>query len=148
MKRTLFILLLAVCALGAWAQNPIRWRMSVEKLSDTEAVVNIKALIQEGWHLYGTKLPEGGPKATSFSFEGSEGIKLVGKMQPSAAPLNVDDPLFGLKLHWWEKDVVFSQKVKLVKTPGAKAVVTVSYMACDGNTCQPPKSQTLTYVFK
>lgn len=149
MKRILLFICVAIlAAVAVSAQNPIRWRLAVKMTSDTEGVITLRALVNEGWHLYGTKLPEDGPKPTHFSFAESQGIKLTGKMMPSVATKSIDDPMFGMKLNWWDCNVSFTQHFKLVKREGAKVVASVSFMACNDQNCMPPKTQTLTYIFK
>lgn len=149
MKRIFLFLCVALfAAVAVMAQNPIRWRMTVKMTSETEGVITLRALVDEGWHLYGTQLPEDGPKPTQISFTDSQNISLVGKLTPSAAPKTVNDPMFGMKLNWWDANVNFTQRFKLKKREGAKVVANVSYMACNDQNCQPPKNQTLTYVFK
>jgi len=149
MKR----LLLMLCAviLGAAvlsAQEPVRWRMSVKMTSDTEGVVTLRAIVGDGWHLYGTSLPENGPKPTSFSFNGSAGVKFTGSITPSRKPVSVEDKMFGMTLNWWNSNVEFTRKFKVVKKEGARIVANVQYMACNDKTCMPPKNQSLTYQFK
>lgn len=148
MKKIVLFLLLVLSALAMSAQEPIRWRISVKMTSDTEGIVTIKALVGEGWHLYGTKLPDGGPKPTTFSFSGSSGVEFVGNLTASRPAEGHDDDMFGVKLFWWDADVQFTRKFKLTGGAGSKIVATMSYMACNNISCTPPKSQTLTYTFK
>lgn len=149
MKRILLIFCaIIIAAVSLSAQNAIRWRMTVKMTSDTEGVVTLRALVADGWHLYGTSLPENGPKPTVFSFDGSTGVKFTGTLTPSRKPLTVDDKMFGMKLNWWDANVEFSRNFKLVKKEGAKIVADIDFMGCNDKTCLPPKKQTLTYQFK
>ncbi|MGN0210243.1 MAG: protein-disulfide reductase DsbD domain-containing protein [Muribaculaceae bacterium] len=151
MKRfTLFCLitLLTVVAAAAQGSNAIRWRMSVKMTSDTEGVITLRAVVQQGWHLYSTQLPANGPKPTKFDFSQSVGIKTVGKLTPSRSPLTVHDEMFDMDLKWWDSNVEFTQKFKIVNRTGAKVVASVNFMGCNNETCMPPKTETLTYIFK
>lgn len=129
------------------AQEPIRWRMSVKMTGDDCGTVTLRALVEPGWHLYGTSLPENGPRPTRFDFK-LTGVTLDGAMTPSKSLVHHDDPLFGMELSWWDENVEFTQPFKVVNREGARISVTVNYMGCNDATCLPPKSQTLTYVFK
>ena len=63
LKRFYLLLIAAVLAVGtAMAQDAIRWRTTVKMTSDTEGVLTVRALVADGWHLYGTKLPKGSCK--------------------------------------------------------------------------------------
>ena len=70
MKRNfLFALLMLALPLCAQIYDPVKWTFEQKQLSETEGEIILKATIDEGWHLYGTQLPEDGPIATSFTFE-------------------------------------------------------------------------------
>jgi hypothetical protein len=150
MKRLfLFFVAAVMAAVAMMAQSsPIRWRINVKMTSDTEGVVTVKALVQDGWHLYGTKLPDNGPKPTSFSFTGTEGVKFTGKLTAARPADKHDDPMFGLELSWWDSNIEFTRKFKVTKREGAKIVVTPTFMGCNNITCLKPSSTTLTYTFK
>lgn len=145
MKKALVMLIAAISiVLTAQAQSPVRWRTTVKMTSETEGVVTIKALISDGWHLYGLQMPEGGPKPTSFDFSGSNGIKTDGEIRPSESPIEQVDPLFGKKLSWWDRNVAFTQNFILIDKKDARVKVSISYMSCNGESCTPPKSESVS----
>lgn len=145
MKKAL-TLLLALMALtfAMQAQSPVRWRTSVRMTSPTEGEISIKALISDGWHLYGLSMPEGGPKATRFDFSDSNGISLDGDIRPSEAPIEQMDPLFGKKLSWWDRNVTFTQRFTLKEHKESRVKVSITFMSCNGGSCTPPKTETIT----
>ncbi len=122
--------------------------MNVKLTSATEGVVTLRALVGDGWHLYSTSLPDGGPKPTKLSFEGSKGVKFTENVKVDHAPAEVNDAMFGMKLSWWAENVTFTRKFKLVNRDGAKVAVSVSFMGCNDASCLPPKTVNLTYEFK
>ena len=145
MKKAL-ILLFAVFAVAfaSVAQSPVRWRASVKMTSPTEGEITIKALISEGWHLYGFEMPDRGLKPTRFDFSDSVGIRLDGDVKPSEAPIVQMDPLFGKNLSWWDRNVTFTQQFTLKERKEARVRVAISFMSCNGGTCTPPKTETIT----
>ena len=145
MKKAL-ILLLAVFAIAfvSEAQSPVRWRTSVKMTSPTEGEITIKALITEGWHLYGFNMPDGGPKPTRFDFSDCIGIKLDGEVKPSEQPIVQMDPLFGKNLSWWDRNVTFTQHFTLKNAKEARIRIAISFMSCNGGTCTPPKTEIVT----
>ncbi len=147
MKRTiqslLFIILLG-CAATAAAQNPFTWRANVKMKNATEGEVIIKVGVADGWHLYGISLPKGGPKATVFDLTKSTGVKFVGSMTPSVAPVEKQDKMFNLKLSYWVSNVTFRQRFKVVDKAKAKIIGTVSYMGCNDVTCSAPNTFNFT----
>ena len=138
MKRYfLFALLLSALSLSAQIYDPIKWSFEHNKLSDSAGEIVLKATIDEGWHLYGTQLPEDGPIATSFVFEQLQDIALDGELVVSGGLVRQYDPNFAMELNWYEKEAVFVQKVKYTgEAPALSGYV--NFMACNDETCLPP----------
>lgn len=147
MTRRLFLLtiLLVTMAVAAAAQTkPIRWRLTVSMTSPTEGVATLRALVAEGWHLYGTTLPEGGPKATKITMTGSTDVRFTGQATASVKSKSVHDPVFNMDLTWWDTNVQFTLPFTVTgDNPVVK--INVSYMGCNNETCLPPSSETLTF---
>ncbi len=129
----------------AAAQTPaVRWRTTVKMTSPTEGVVTVRALVGQGWHLYGFDLPDGGPKPTVFDFSKSKGVEFTGVVTPSTKPVSAVDPLFKKTLQWWDANVSFSRTFKVTDRAGAHIGLSIKYMACDGNQCMPPKTENIS----
>ncbi|HPB06209.1 MAG TPA: thiol:disulfide interchange protein, partial [Prolixibacteraceae bacterium] len=56
----------------AQVSEPVKWKYTVEKISETEAMLVFSAKIDEGWHLYSQYFPEGGPIPMVFTFNSDE----------------------------------------------------------------------------
>lgn len=155
MKRRLYLLLmicgLLLTAVPAHAQfgggAKVKWTMTVEVLPDGYGVATIKAVPMKGWHLYGTDLPDGGPKATTIDFSGSTGVAAEGPLTPSVEPTSVEDPMFEMTINWWEKPVCFTQRFKILDRDNAKVEASITFMACNDVTCTPPSTVKLTLNF-
>jgi len=143
--RCLLSLVLAMSFFALPAQTgseaQIRWRAVVKMDSPDEGSLTIRALVSEGWHLYGTDLPKGGPKPTSFDFTGSVGVEFSGPLAPSRAPVVREDKQFGIKLSQWESNVNFVRKFRVVKGSVPVIKVAIHYMGCSGVTCLPPRTE-------
>ncbi|MDE7125890.1 MAG: protein-disulfide reductase DsbD N-terminal domain-containing protein [Muribaculaceae bacterium] len=137
------LILVVACVTGAVAQDsPIRWRTIVKMTSPDEGTITVKALVGQGWHLYGTDLPKGGPKPTSFDFSGTTGIELIGAPVPSSKPVVKEDRQFGSRLSQWEQNVNFVQKFRLKKNVSERIVrLSIQYMGCNDATCLPPRTE-------
>ncbi len=136
----------AVCAASP-ETTPVRWRTIVKTTGPDTGTVTFKALVAQGWHLYGLEVPEGGPKPTSFNLSGSQDITFTGEPVPSREPLKVNDPLFGMTLTWWDANVEFTVPFK-VTGPAPRIECKINYMSCDGNTCMPPKTESIATPVK
>ena len=138
MKRILFSVFLLTTALLASSQivEPVKWNFSQNKISDNEFELVFTATIEEGWHMYSTDLPEGGPIKTSFYFENVENAELVGEPTPNKEVVEEFDNSFQMDLRWFEEEVSFTQKVKVTGTGTVAGYV--EFMSCDDETCTPP----------
>lgn len=151
MKRIITLLLLVISILGMAAQspaaNPVRWRTIIKTTGADSGIVTFKALVAQGWHLYGLDLPENGPKPTVFDFDGSVDIKFTGKLTPSRSAIESDDKMFGMTLSWWDSNVEFSIPFKVTGS-SPKLHCTIYYMTCDGSTCLPPAQESIATPIK
>ncbi|MGN8059197.1 protein-disulfide reductase DsbD domain-containing protein [Pedobacter sp. 22163] len=140
MKKTT-ILCFAICliSLSAYSQilKPVTWSYAAKKTGPNTATVFIKATIDQGWHLYSQFVKDGGPVKTTFSFPASGAYTLVGKtIEPKA--ITKFESTFKMDVSYFEKSVVFQQKVKL-KGKTATIKGNVEFMVCDDKQCLPPE---------
>lgn len=137
-KLSLILLITIVSMTGAFAQifEPVKWSFVAKKLDNNEAVLFLKATIDEGWHIYSQNVDDGGPIKTSFKFTKGGDFDLVGKTVEPKAKVKFED-VFGMDVAFFNNEVVFQQRIKLKK---GQTVVRgmVEFMACDAEQCLPP----------
>ncbi|MBK5208464.1 MAG: thioredoxin family protein [Flavobacteriaceae bacterium] len=142
-------LLLAFFALGnaSYAQihDPVKWSTSVEKISNSEYDIIVTATIEAKWHLYSQNVPENGPIATSFSFKKNPDFELIGKPSEEKGH-TVHDPVFDMKIKYFENKATFKQRVKIRTQNAVKVVGEVEFMVCDDSSCLPPTVIDLTFL--
>lgn len=148
MKKLILTAVAAIFTLATYAQiqTPVTWSYAAKKTSATEATVYLKATIEDGWHLYSQFVKEGGPVKTTFTFTKSPAYTLVGKtIEPK--PITKHEKTFGMDVSYFEKSVLFQQKVKL---KGKTAVVKgkLEYMVCDDHQCLPPSEVEFSITVK
>lgn len=74
MRKLLAILTLFVTVFGyAQVQDPVKWKSSIEKISDTEYQIKLDATIEGEWHMYSQFTPDGGPLPLEFIYENAQG---------------------------------------------------------------------------
>ncbi|WP_299554153.1 thioredoxin family protein [Seonamhaeicola sp.] len=124
--------------------DPVKWQTSVKKVSDTEYDLLIEATIDDGWHLYSQEVPEDGPIATTFTFDNSAaGFTAIGKtLEPEGH--TVDDPVFNMKIKFFENVASFTQKIKLTKDIN-EVRGTVDFMVCNDERCLAPTTIDLVF---
>lgn len=147
-KRLAFCwLLLAFMCLPVLAQmqDPIKFKTEWKKISDTEAEIIFNASIEKGWHLYSTELGDGGPISTSFNIDKIEGAEIIGKLTPQGTEIDKMDPIFQMKVRYFEGTAKFIQKVKLTDSKYTIAGY-LEYGACNDENCLPPTSVDFSFT--
>ena len=126
--------------------KPVHWSYAAKKINASEAVVFIKATIDQGWHLYSQTVGEGGPVKTTFTFSPSTAYTLNGATQ-EPKPIVRMEPAFNMNVAFFETSVIFQQKVKVKKLP-VTVKGTVEYMTCNDEKCLPPDAQSFSITIK
>jgi len=148
MKKLLYIFslfLVFTTILKAQIHEPVKWKTSVEKVSDSVFDLVVKASIDKGWHLYSQNVPEGGPIATSFSFKDVENqFELVSETIEGEGH-EVFDNVFNMKIKYFEKEAVFKQRIKVLTDKNITIEETLEFMVCDDTNCLPPTEVEITF---
>lgn len=132
MKKVLFFLLslLALTNLNAQIVKPVKWSNKVEKLSDSEFNLVMQAKIDEGWHVYSQFTPDGGSLPAEFKFENAKGnYELIGKVKESPYKKAFND-IFEVDEYYFEKQVTFTQKVKILNAKLTSIKAEIDYQVC------------------
>ena len=96
------------------------------------------ANIEAKSHIYSIDIPDGGPIATSFSFDSLPGLTFVGKPYEVTEPEELFDKAFELNIKTFSNKAEFRQKI-ISQMADFKVSGLVNYMACDNTRCSPPK---------
>jgi hypothetical protein len=145
MKKLILVLTLLVFTIGnSQILEPVKWTTSVEKVSDTEAILIATATIDNKWHLYSQLVPEDGPIPTSFSFE-SNGNYLKKGNTAEETGHTINDPIFKMKIKFFENKASFKQRIKLKTKDAFKVNAVVEFMVCDDSRCLPPTELDLIF---
>ncbi|GGK14945.1 thiol:disulfide interchange protein DsbD [Yeosuana aromativorans] len=145
MKKIILVAVFFTIWLGhAQILKPVKWATSVEKVSGTEYNLVSRATIEAGWHLYSQDVPEDGPIPTAFTYDdGGGNIKVLGNTEEGEGH-TIDDPIFQMKIKYFEKSAVFRQKIETTKDVTA-VNGTVEFMVCDDSRCLPPTEVELKF---
>lgn len=125
--------------------TPVKWETEI-KVDENSKQGNIllTATIDDGWHLYSTDLPAGGPVATSVEWKSLKGVKLQGALTPSAKPIEQYDPNFDMNLKWWTGKVTLNQRFTVTDNNyDINGVIT--YMSCNDKTCNAPAKEPFSF---
>ncbi len=133
----LFQLLLVVILANAQMMNPVKFTSTLKTNGTAEAEIVFSGKIQPGWHVYSTGLGADGPISASFNVSKKDGVELVGKLQAKGHEISKFDPLFEMKLRYFEGSATFVQKIKFTK-PNYSIDAYLEYGACSDQNCLPP----------
>lgn len=135
-KITTASLLFLLCCMSTLAQ--ITGSVGYKRVSPTEIDIVFSLAPAQGWHVYSTNIPSGGPTPASFGVDNQSGVELVGVLTPSAGAKTVDDPVFEMRVSWFERPCTFTQRVRLTaKDYSLKGYL--EYGACNDESCLPPQ---------
>ena len=139
MKKITSLLLLWVMALPLLAQfqEPVKFSVAQNKLSDSEFEIVFTGSIDPGWHVYSTDIPEGGPTPATINFDEQKGVEPVGKLTARGSVHKAFDELFGMEVTYMEGTAVFVQKMRITEASySVKGYL--NYGACNDQNCMPP----------
>jgi thiol:disulfide interchange protein DsbD len=145
MKKLLILMTVLMISASAFAQieAPVKWSYAAKRLSKTEAVILLRATIQDGWHIYSQTVKDGGPIKTSFTFAKSPDYSLVGTTS-EPAPVTKYEDAFKMNVSYFEKTVTFQQKIKLKSANVTAIKGQLEYMTCNNKKCLPPEDVDFT----
>lgn len=147
LKQWIAALLLGVCGMTpalAQVENPVHWSFGASGQQ-----VEMTAAIDTPWHMYDIGPYEGGPNATTFTFELPAGVTLDGGVVQLDKPTRVQDEIFGMEIGYFAGKARFVQKFKVsdeLAAVGKPITVrgTVEWQVCDDESCLPPMDEEFT----
>lgn len=118
---------------------PVKWSFSADGVQGGMFEVVLKADLEEGWHIYATKLESDlGPIPTTIRFTPSGSYAAVGECE-EPEPEKVFDPNFAMDLAYHSGSPSFVQRFKPATADGITVKGEVEYMVCNDKTCLPPE---------
>ena len=139
MKKVLLSLLLFVTTLNLNAQfggaEPVTFEENVI-VNGADGTIEFEAYIEDGFHLYSTNIPEGGPAPMEVNYSLVEGAEIVGELTPSDGAVTEMDQMFEMMVSYFSESAVFTQKVKFL---GGKYRIkgTLRFQSCSDSNCVP-----------
>ena len=147
MKKFLGLLIVGMLfCMSSYSQiiEPVKWKVSMQGEGNEKEIV-FHAYIEDGWHLYATDIPSGGPIPTSFSFDDISNVSLKGDVTPSKRPHEEYSALFDMKLGWYNSTIDFEQTIFIENPDSFKITGYITYQACNDVTCLPPTKHEFSF---
>ena len=144
MIKSLFvagIFLLSGMMLSAQQRDPVKWNFSLRRIDTTTIEVHMKAVMQDGWHIYSQAQPANSVAIpgkftfkTDASFQTNGDVREVGKL------IRWFDGRAGLAAHQYADSVLFIQQITILPGTFSQISGELIYQACSELVCLPPKT--------
>ena len=132
----------------AQIDNPVTWKLSSKKLSDCEYELQFTVTIQENWHVYSlTKKGDDGPMPANIFIDKSPDYSAEGK-PTEGKPIKTFDKVFEMEVAYFEKTVVFKQKIKLNANKEITVKGKYEYQTCTEEKCIFPPATPFEFKLK
>lgn len=115
----------------------------VKQTADDEITIFFSGKMSDGWHVY-SQDEKNGPTPTTLTISNIKGAKPVGTLSADRQPIKKFEEVFDAEVMYFEKSVLFSQKLKLTDSKYAVEGY-LEYGACNDQNCLPPTSVDFSY---
>ncbi|MBC7863283.1 MAG: hypothetical protein IAF38_09935 [Bacteroidia bacterium] len=141
MKKTFFLFFLSIIISGTQAQDlHAHWKQEIKKVNASEYDLIFTVKIDPGWHIYSmvkATQPDG-PNPTMIEFKKTADYEMVAKTKESK-PIEEDDKVFEMKVHYFVGSATFTTRIKLNKTTVIKG--TYECQICSDEACIFPPAE-------
>jgi thiol:disulfide interchange protein DsbD len=140
-KRNILTLLFILSFIfqGFTQTGPTDWKFSLEDKGNGEIELVANVAIKQGWYIYGTDIPDGGPYPTSLSIDKIAGAVAVGNFEPKDSKLKSGyDAIFEMTIGSYENTAKFVQRFKVTDKQKFTLEGDIRSQACNGSECTPP----------
>lgn len=134
---TIILALLQAFPFGA-SSKPIVTSHNLEHISTDTVRLSFNLTISDGWHVYSTSLPDGGPISASLDLDSVSGMQAASPLLFNGNELNDFDQVFGMTVRYFEKKVTFYQNFRISDADWYIAGA-LTYGACNDESCLPPQ---------
>jgi thiol:disulfide interchange protein DsbD len=155
--RSLIIIgFILVCTPFADGQSQARWSFTTRAPDEriktgTSVEFQLKAEIEEGWHLYALDQPEGGPIPTTIKTAENSPFRLLGDVSAPKPTVKPDQNFLvegkPLETKFYERTVNFGLSAEALEdTSINELAVNVRFQLCNDTFCLPPKTYRVSHA--
>ena len=135
--NTLLYSLLLTAPFGINAK-PVVASHSIENISADTVRLTFDLTIQQGWHVYSTSMPAGGPTSAAIEFDNTQGARPASALLFKGTETENLDQAFNMRVRYFEKEVRFYQDIALTDKSWILEG-SLTYGACNDESCLPPQ---------
>ena len=116
----------------------VKWTTSSKKIGDKLYELKLTATIAGDFHLYAQDAGVEGPVPTTISFTANPLLVLDGKTIEIGKKITKVEQAWDGKVNFYEKTVIFTQKIKGKTKAKTNIIGKVEFMVCNDELCLPP----------
>ena len=120
------------------SSKPVVSEHRMEQISADTVRLIFDLTISDGWHVYSTALPGGGPISAELETDTISGAVTASSLLFEGKEIEQDDPVFGMRVRYFEKKVSFHQDFRLLDANWIMEG-SLTYGACNDESCLPPQ---------
>lgn len=129
----------------AQIQAPVKFKSEFKMTSAAGAEVVFTGVTEEGWHIYSTGQPPGGPSSAVLKIDTISGARLAGSLIPGKGEKVEYDNVFKMDLKFFDKKGTFIQKFEITDKDNFIIMGSLNYSACNNTNCLPPTDFSFAY---
>lgn len=137
---TLLSCILAILFAAPFGINskPVIEKQRLEQISADTVRLSFDLTISDGWHVYSTALPQGGPISALLETDTISGALPVSPLLFDGREIEQNDPVFDMIVRYFVKKVSFHQDFRILD---ANWIIegSLTYGACNDESCLPPQ---------
>lgn len=124
--------------------EPVKWKTSIEKKSNTNYLLIFDGVIEKEWHMYSQFTADGGALPLEVLFKNEKALyKLIGKTKEGKTKTVFND-VFGVNETFFEGKVHLVQEVSLLNPKLKTIEATLNYQVCKQSCINSEKSFTFS----
>lgn len=137
-RLTALLGLLFLCISMVFSQDEMRWDFSLKDVGNGEIELVADVQIKQGWYLYDTRIPDGGPTPTQISFDRITGADPIDEFHAETKAKVKYDGIFQMTIGTFQNNARFVQRLKVTDKAAFMLQGDVRAQACDNSSCTPP----------
>ncbi|MDO5760599.1 MAG: cytochrome c biogenesis protein CcdA [Bacteroidota bacterium] len=136
MKRVFLYLMVVSFWVNVSAQNQAQWTFTTNRINDSISELLLKCSLDKGWHIY-SQHTKGTEQPIVFSFDKSNNYQRIGGVKEPASKSHYDK-FAKDTTRFFEGNIVFRQRVKVLSNKDFKINGSVDFQLCENGSCIPP----------
>ena len=126
----LFIVVLPLNTFAQTEDEPVVWEQQINKISETEYELVMKAKILDGWHMYSQFTSEFGSLPSEFTYNGNGTIYELIDGTLESETIKEYSEIFEVEETYFKDDAIFTQRIKILDPEINQIDVDLFFQVC------------------